>query len=129
MTWSGTMKQRDAGRQQYRARPRYNSRSRNTPSPKILDDRVSPSQVDFPGKPCLAVRISPPPRPADASLSRSPSPQGNAYAGAKFSDPPSPELLPKPPTHWMNFDKTQASGQTDVASQLKMILKVAAQQV
>jgi hypothetical protein len=86
-------------------------------------------QLIYPGKACLAARISPPPRPADTSLSRSPSPQGNAYAGAKFSDPPSPELLPKPPTHWMNADKMDPSGQIDVASQLKMILKVAAQQV
>jgi len=114
-------------RQQYRARPRYNSRSSNTPSPKNIDERVSPIQVVYPGKSCFAARISPPPRPADASLSRSPSPNGIAYAGAKFSDPPSPELLPKPPTHWMNFDKTEAFGPNDVSSQLKMILKVAAQ--
>lgn len=75
------------------------------------------------------VRFSPPPRPADSMLSRSPSPQGNAYAGAKFSDPPSPEFLPKPPSHWMVIEETEVappSGCNDLSSQLKMLLKVAA---
>jgi len=83
-------------------------------------------------RPLLAMRISPPLRTSDASLSRSPSPQGNAYAGPRFSDPPSPELLPKPPTHWTSFGSsvmTTPSGNcSDMSSQLKLLLKVAAQQ-
>lgn len=71
---------------------------------------------------CL-FRISP--RPENLTISRTPSPDGSAYAGAKFSEPPSPNLLPKPPSHWINFG--EFNSHSSMSSQLKEILKVASQ--
>lgn len=49
------------------------------------------------------------------------------YAGAKFSSPPPPSVLPKPPSHWItspfihNFDVDRA---TAMSQHLRMLLRV-----
>ena len=49
-----------------------------------------------------------------------------AYAGAKFSEPPSPKVLPKPPVHWMNTDSNSGlwNNCAEITSVLKVMLKV-----
>ncbi|KAJ8668100.1 hypothetical protein QAD02_009763 [Eretmocerus hayati] len=57
------------------------------------------------------------------------SPTNSFYAGAKFSEPPSPASLPKPPSHWTGLMigcGSEANRNCLVSQNLKMILNVQA---
>jgi hypothetical protein len=50
-----------------------------------------------------------PPTIGCRQMTRSPSSPG--YAGARFSEAPSPKVLPKPPVHWVDMTSLAAAGQ------------------
>lgn len=83
-------------------------------------------------------RLKPRASPSKEGSPRTSPTLGVFYAGAKFSEPPSPTALPKPPTHWTSC-MYMASGSTfplispqrpekcrEISDQLKVLLNVSA---
>jgi len=65
------------------------------------------------------------PAPSLRQTNRSPSSPG--YAGAKFSEAPSPKVLPKPPNHWVSASSALLSSTSpcrEMTDALKGLLKV-----
>lgn len=80
-------------------------------SNRSLSNRSSPIKI-----------INPTNHKSRESLSLSPSPtNGLFYAGARFSEPPAPQFLPKPPTAWTFSHGCHPFNETHT---LRMLLKV-----
>lgn len=85
-----------------------------------LADRCTQGEQAVRSKTCTS-----PSNSGKISPARSPVPN-LAYAGARFSDPPSPKVLPKPPTHWFCAEpfKPKPNNCAEMTSVLKVMLKV-----
>jgi len=126
---------------------RYRDRNSNTPSPKPRNGnystpRASPrtiADIQNNNRRSSSHNITQDlsrqsPQPSTITNSNNESP----YAGAKFSDPPSPKLLPKPPMHWVTassvqnkpvirFETNSGLNECDLmTNNLKLMLKVTA---
>lgn len=82
--------------------------------------RTKPALIQSPrsSTPHLSVKHSLPQPALNLDLKEQPAPE-SAYAGAKFSEPPSPCLLPQPPTHWV-----RTSSRDEMSLRLKALLRV-----
>lgn len=78
------------------------------------------------------LKQSPRASPSKEGSTRSSPTIGGHYAGAKFSEPPAPTSLPKPPIHWTSLMtgpltiRERIDSSLDVSHQLKILLNVQA---
>lgn len=104
------------------------SKQRNTPDNTQLAKRHQNSMCTeksplHPAEGLKRVNVCPPELSSEAD---------KTYAGAKFSEPPSPSVLPRPPRHWVGERVLQHTAARDCSKEqmsehLKTLLKVQAE--
>lgn len=109
----------------------YSPNKNVSPTAPLKNSRTSPLQVLPNGS--SGSRVA---SPSKGSNNMSPVPSDTedklafVYAGAKFSDPPSPKVLPKPPMHWVisgrasSVSMSGARTCSEMTNVLKVMLKV-----
>ena len=98
-------------------------KSKKRPSSRTKAGSQTPVLAKSDEMPYGARKSSPVPIPAQSSKATA----GSPFAGAKFSDPPSPKSLPKPPDHWVEtavWANDSHNFHDQIAAQLKTLLKV-----
>lgn len=106
----------------------------------VVDGTAAQATHGFQGSVCSLVQppnvpevVSKPPQscsPVASVRQSNRSPSSPGYAGAKFSEAPSPKVLPKPPNHWVDTSSflssscSSASPYREMTDALKGLLKV-----
>ncbi|XP_035669225.1 proline-rich nuclear receptor coactivator 2-like [Branchiostoma floridae] len=106
---------RRSGPEQDRASPRHSCHNNNNQANTITAPSAYMPQLTKPDKQLI-----------QGSRSASPS-DDDAYAGAKFSEPPKPADLPRPPVSWVSLKSPmlhKAPDCSQMTNDLKTMLKV-----